>query len=66
MLESWVIQDADVDATRAAIAGLELGALDATADSSGSVSTRLGESAKMHVGNDFNLVRRLAQNGHST
>ena len=55
VVESIVTQDADVDAARVAVAGLGVGALEAKADSSGDVSTRVGRSAKLHVGNDFTL-----------
>ena len=55
VVESIVTQDAVVDAARAAVAGVDVGSLEASAHSSGDVSTRVGKSATLHVGNDFTI-----------
>jgi len=55
VVESLVNQDAEVDATRASVSAADLGSLEARADVSGDVSTRVGQSAKLHVGNDFTI-----------
>ncbi|MGB1815007.1 MAG: beta strand repeat-containing protein, partial [Rubripirellula sp.] len=54
-VESSVTQNALVNATRGAVSGFALGSMNATADNSGSTSTRIGESAKLLVGNNLDI-----------